>query len=192
MDNEFNLEAVINGESEVTRRFIAKHHPVLKRVLIKYTGDSDCDDILQEAWLKIFSKLHQFKREAGIQTWMIRIVLNCAHNHYRKQANQNNHHEPIEQTHFSSQGSWSHMLNEWHHQRPEDLASYQETINIIENTVASLPSNQKKVLILADIENFSVDKICNVTQLSVSNVRVQLHRARQRVLLAIDKHQMSK
>jgi RNA polymerase sigma-70 factor (ECF subfamily) len=64
----------------------------------------------------------------------------------------------------------------------------QETRSIIFRTIESLSPNQQQVIRLRDVDGFSAEEVCNMLQLSESNQRVLLHRARERVRQALDSY----
>ncbi len=59
---------------------------------------------------------------------------------------------------------------------------------VLERAIEALPELQRTVLTLRDAEGLSFDEICNVLELSASNARVLLHRARRRLWAAVDFH----
>jgi len=71
---------------------------------------------------------------------------------------------------------------------PETQLLGQETRGIIFRTIESLSPNQQQVIRLRDVDGFSAEEVCNMLQLSESNQRVLLHRARERVRQALDSY----
>ncbi len=158
-------------------------------MLIHFTGNPDTDDILQEVWLKIFRSLHQFNYDANLKTWMIRIVINTAKSSYRKQTNKTSQEAySLDDGYFDEKGHWDRTLVDWDASTPEDLLARDELCQILDATMKRLPDMQHQALVLNDIEGVKLKEICNILETSASNVRVQLHRARQQLLLAVNRY----
>lgn len=182
------IEKVLNGDPVAKRDLIKQHHLTLKKIILKYAGNEHCDDILQETWINIFKNIHSFKHQSDIQTWMVRIAINAA-NHFHNKSAQLRTNQNIDDQHdlFHENGSWKHPLHKWSHSAsPEEIHSSDQLSAIIDREIAALPEQQKAVLTLHDIENINFEKICNILDISNSNVRVLLHRARQQILVKVD------
>jgi RNA polymerase sigma-70 factor (ECF subfamily) len=82
---------------------------------------------------------------------------------------------------FDDQGRWSEPPTGWHHHTPEALLTETELRACIEKHVQRLPPDQQSVLRLREFEGMELKDIAAATELSEGNVRVLLHRARQRL-----------
>jgi len=193
MDDSEILTQVISGNPMAKRKLIEKNYLVLKKIIIKYAGFEFHEDILQETWIKIFNNIHTFQHKSDIQTWMIRIAFNVANTHHRKETSSNtNHYDNIEDVLFNQNGSWKKPLNSWQSSSPEENYSRDQLQDILDQEIVKLPDSQKSVLTLHDIEGLNIKTICNILEISESNIRVLLHRARQQLLLRVDAYYKEK
>ena len=92
---------------------------------------------------------------------------------------------------FRADGHWETPAPDWHMESPEQLLEEQQLQKCIEFTLEQLSPNQKAVFTLRDLEQQSLDEICNILQLNDSNVRVLLHRARLKLMQVIDRYQVT-
>jgi RNA polymerase sigma-70 factor, ECF subfamily len=69
---------------------------------------------------------------------------------------------------------------------PEDTLLSEETLNLVRQTIEGLPQNQRSVITLHDVEELSSQEICNILEISETNQRVLLHRARAKVRQALE------
>jgi RNA polymerase sigma-70 factor (ECF subfamily) len=73
------IRAVLSGDTEAYRALVVRHSPALFRVAFRITGnEADADEVVQEAFLRGYQKLHSFQFRAGFGTWIYRIAVNCA------------------------------------------------------------------------------------------------------------------
>ncbi len=82
---------------------------------------------------------------------------------------------------------WAEPPQRWDEDTPEKLLLRKESVALIHEAMAELPPNQRAVLTLRDVEEFDSEEVCNVLQISESNQRVLLHRARSKVRRALEK-----
>jgi RNA polymerase sigma-70 factor, ECF subfamily len=83
-------------------------------------------------------------------------------------------------------GHWNSFPASWGTPEARLLAS--ETIGYLRAAVDGLPTGQKAVVTLRDVEGWSADEVCNALQISESNQRVLLHRGRSRVRRALEQY----
>ena len=180
------LSRVLSHDETAIRDFIENYHLILKRVIIKYSGSQGYEDILQETWIKVFNNLHKFNQQSDIQTWMIRIAINVANTfHHKKSSQYQFQADDMDKILFDVKGHWKQPLINWPH-TPEQQHERDQLQQVIDEEIMQLPENQKAVLMMHDIQGINFKNICNALEISESNVRVLLHRARQQVLLRVD------
>jgi RNA polymerase sigma-70 factor, ECF subfamily len=89
---------------------------------------------------------------------------------------------------FASSGSWARPPGQWAAATPEELVLRAETHAALESAIAALPAVQRAVITMRDVEGFPAEDVCNVLELSETNQRVLLHRARTRIRAALSEH----
>ena len=166
---------------------------VVARAII---GDSLAEEVAQEAWVSIYRALPSFEGRSSIKTWIFTIVSNEAKTRLRKESRlvRMNEMEEVIPAYlngkrFNNNGSWSSPPPLWDIESPEKLLENEQLRQCIEKTIELLPDVQKSVFLLRDIEQQSLEEICNILDISNSNARVLLHRARVRIMQIIDQYQ---
>ena len=91
-------------------------------------------------------------------------------------------------TEGSGVGHWKVPPEHWEADTPERVLLSKECREHIEAAIASLPLTQRQVITLRDLEGVSSDDICNILQISETNQRVLLHRARTKVRAILDRY----
>lgn len=182
------VKRILNQDESAKRELIQTNHLTLKKVILQYAGEKDHEDILQEAWIKIFTNLHKFAFKSKLQSWMIRIAINTANTHHRKRSNSTkDDFACFEDYAFKEDGHWQEVIQNWQ-ASPEQDHNANKLQEIINQELCCLPEAQKSVLLLHDSQGYSFQDICNILDISSSNVRVLLHRARQQLMLKVDQY----
>src|SRR5438309_2245682 len=91
----------------------------------------------------------------------------------------------FDQQHARWPGHWASPPARWD-ELPEEHLSGRETLDSLKTAIEQLPSKQRQVIVLRDIEGWDADDVCQLLELSEANQRVLLHRARSKVRQALE------
>ena len=133
-------------------------------VCLRYAQTTlEAEDILQNGFIKVFTKHHLYDGKGSLEGWVKRIMVNTAIESYRQSKEKftdsiEEHHENTIHSHFSS-----------------DLTSYKDLLKLIKE----LPQGYRTVFNLFAIEGYSHKEIAEMLQISEGNSKSQLSRARQ-------------
>ena len=140
-------------------------------------NDADAQDVAQEAILKAFANLRQFRGESKFSTWLIQITVNEARMRQRKQ-----HAELFEPI----AGSKDRMKKAAY--TPRDFADWREIPSealerseiraLLAKALASLAQKYREVFLLRDVEHMSIEETAEVLNISIASVKTRLLRAR--------------
>jgi len=184
VDNEeFDISALRQKNPEAFKELIRRFHPLLLSLVRPMVGDGAAEEIAQEAWIKVYDAIDRFEGRSQLKTWVSAIALNEARMHLRKHKQENSLTESMGEEgaldgKFRNDGSWRAAPMEWRSASVDDLLMRDNLIECIEKTMNQLPVNQSALLRLRDIEGLTFDAICNELDITASNARVLLHRAR--------------
>ena len=184
LDDAKIVNRILGGDKELFEILIRRYNQVLYRTIRSYlTHEPEVEDIMQNTYLKAFSKLHQFRGEAAFSTWLIRIGINEALLRIRSGKRQkiiNLTDDTVPEKVLSL------------HENPETNVIYMETQYLIEKSIDQLPEKYRIVYVLKEIEGMDTDEIAGCLNLSASNVKVRLHRARKLLKETIYKYTVEK
>lgn len=171
------IEKVLNGEKEIYELIMRRYNQRMFRVARAIVKDDDAaEDAVQDAYIKAYLHLQNFKGNAAFSTWLTKILINdaIAKNNYRNKIiyldpvpSENNEAE------FYTTESSSNMKN------PEQHAINNELSAHLEKVIDSLPDKYRVVYIMREIENMSTIDTADILNLSESNVKVRLNRAKE-------------
>jgi RNA polymerase sigma-70 factor (ECF subfamily) len=160
---------------------------------------------VQEAWLGALHGLGRFEGRAALRTWLYRIVANTARTHAVREARslpfsavefereaESGHEPALNPARFQGSdgqypGGWVAFPASWPSE-PESALLSAEARDLIGATIAALPTGQRVVISLRDVEGWDSAEVCSVLELSETNQRVLLHRARSKVRAALENY----
>jgi RNA polymerase sigma-70 factor (ECF subfamily) len=185
-DDKALLEGLRSGRSDAFQQAIEQYSASMLATARSIAGSANAEDIVQDAWLTVFQRVDTFEQRASFRTWLQRIVANRAISHLRSHSREVSQ-AAIEDNSsssawFDAAGSWIQPPTRWHVDSPDALLEADELQNCLEKHLQQLPENQRRVLVLRDIQQMALDDICNELTLSASNARVLLHRGRTRLM----------
>lgn len=186
---------ILAGEAAALRLLIEREHATLLRFARAITRDDDlAQEVVQDAWIRIHRSLATFEKRSSLRTWMARIVINRAKTLAVRAARwvpfaeeAEAHEDAVDLASFTQRGFWRESPSRWHAETPERLLDRQQVTAAIEAEIAELPTAQRAVLTLRDLEGWDSQEVCNALEISESNQRVLLHRARSRVRAGLAK-----
>lgn len=172
------------GDHEAFRAIMQRCNQRLFRVARAVVrDDAEAEDVLQEAYARAFAAFGGFRGEAGVATWLTRIVLNEAHGRLRKRRN-TVELEAVEEAQASAE-----VLNfpgAAVSDDPEADAARGQIRRILEQAVDELPEPFRLVFILREVEELSVEETATHLGINPETVKTRLHRARKRLREALD------
>lgn len=195
LSEEEILRRLLDGDDAVFSAVFSLHYNAMQSVAYAIAGGVIADEVVQEAWMSALRALPKFEGRSSLKSWLIRIVANEAKTRRRKE-NRSVSLESMQESwatdpRFAENSHWNNPSSQWHGDTPEELLSAQELKDCIEKNMEKLPENQLAALRLRDSAGLSMDELCNILEVSSSNVRVLLHRARDKVLQVIDHFQIT-
>ena len=170
------IAAVLAGNSQVFHELIRPYErSVYVMALSLLKNEADAEDAAQEAFLKAYRNLKGFRAEAKFSTWLISIVLNEARSRLRRKSTvkMESLDEPQdEQGHVSPA-----LLRDWR-EIPSEAVERHEVRAMLQEAISDLPPIYREIFLLRDVEELSIDESATALGISVSAVKVRLHRAR--------------
>ena len=191
------LAALRAGDERAFAGLVDELSPGLLRLARVYVStDAAAEEVVQDTWLGVIKGLDRFEGRAALKTWIFRILVNVARTRGVRDARSipfssiltgaDGDEPALDPDRFvgahSSRGHWAIAPTPW----PEEAAGTAESLRLVDDTVAQLPESQRAVITLRDIVGCSAEETCNALDLSETNQRVLLHRARSRVRAALE------
>jgi RNA polymerase sigma-70 factor (ECF subfamily) len=144
--------------------------------------DAEAEDVLQEAYTRAFAAIAGFRGEAGMATWLTRIVLNEGHDRLRRRR------ATVDLDEIEPAQARGQMLSFPGPvaANPEADAARAQIRRLIEAALDDLPEAFRLVFILREVEELSVEETAAHLSIRPETVKTRLHRARRRLRDALD------
>ncbi|MCJ1880401.1 RNA polymerase sigma factor [Pseudomonas nitroreducens] len=190
-DNEL-LSRLLAGDQQAFRTLVATYQGAMRAVAIAIVGSAHADEVVQDAWLAAVRNLDGFQGRSSLKTWLLTITANTAKSRLRKVRRDVSldelpaPHGSIDDSRFAADGHWRPAPLAWHEDSPEALLAEDELRQCLEKTLLSLSELQRSVLLLRERQGLELEEICNLLEVSLSNARVLLHRARLKVFATVE------
>ena len=165
------ISRVLLGKTEeyeiLVRRYNNMLYKTARGILSK---EADIEDAMQDAYIRAFEKLHQFRKEAKFSTWLTRILINCALQQVTKLKK-----EPLrlDELHENDFGSIEVMSEETPTEVSENLKK------ALESAIDHLPAKYRIVFMLREIEHKSTAETASLVDITEENVKIRLHRSKE-------------
>jgi RNA polymerase sigma-70 factor, ECF subfamily len=187
-DESALLAALRAGDERAFMELVTAYTPGMRRLALSFVRTSAlADDVVSEAWLAVLKGLDRFEGRSSLKTWIYRIVANIARTRAVREARSTpfsafaTADEPsVDPDRFAPDGHWDSPPEPWR------AILDSEARAVIDAAIATLPEQQRQVIELRDVEGWSSEEVRNVLELSETNQRVLLHRARSKVRAALE------
>ncbi len=178
-DEDFELVQAINsGRNELFPRLVAKYQQRLYNFGMRMCGDvHDAEDLVQETFLNVFRYLEGFRYETRFKNWMFRVATTTCLKAKRRPKHAPNRELSLEEFLPGEGEALPDQAPAWAHRPLEQLLN-EELANHIQQAILELPKKYRMVVVLRDQEGFSTEETAQILDISVSNAKVRLHRAR--------------
>ena len=164
------------GSYEAFEELVNRYENKIYRLGVNITGNSeDAEDVLQEAFLKAFQHLAEFREDSRFYTWLVRIAVNEALMKLRKI--RSNRTVPLEDEIGEDGDPIPRELADWK-PNPEQIFAQEEIESILREAAQKLPASYRTVFLLRDMEELSTAEAASVLGLTEGTVKARLFRAR--------------
>ena len=178
--NTISLESLKAGDREAFARLVDETSGHIYRVALQILGDEqDAEDVLQETYIKAFRSLPDFEGRSSLTTWLYRIAVNEALMMVRKRRPQTVSIE--ENSTFDAEAESESMQIVDFCCLPEGEFLSSESRRFLDQAIQNLPETLRVVFVMRDVEGLSIQETAEVLDLSESNVKTRLLRARLRL-----------
>lgn len=174
------VESVKNGNKAAFDLLVIKYQQRIINLVSRFVRNhSDALDVTQEAFIKAYRALPNFRGDSAFYTWLYRIAVNTAKNHLAQQSRRpsgiNADIDEVEQ--FEGETALTENAT------PERLMQRDQIESTVVNAIEGLPEDLKVAITLREVEGLSYEDIATVMECPIGTVRSRIFRARE----AIDK-----
>jgi RNA polymerase sigma-70 factor (ECF subfamily) len=204
-DGTFVLDTLRRGDESAFLTLVDRYSASLLRLALTYVHNRQiAEEVVQETWLGVLLGLNRFEGRSALKTWIYRILINTAKTRAQREGRsvplsaldefdlelEGPSVEPdrfLSPNHPQWPGHWVSLPPSWD-DVPEERLLAQETRAFLREAINALPMQQREVVTLRDIEGWPAEEVCNILEISETNQRVLLHRARSKIRRALERY----
>lgn len=176
MKEEDVIQRVLDGEKELFEILVRRNNQKLYRVVRSYLkNEAEIEDVMQNSYIKAYTKLYQFNQESQFSTWLIRIAINESLARIKEKG------KVLHLNNFAATANddFDLEIRDQHNLNPHEKMAQKETKQLLETAIDQLGIKYRTVYIMKEIEEMSLKEVAAVLDISLANVKIRLHRAKK-------------
>jgi RNA polymerase sigma-70 factor (ECF subfamily) len=191
-----DLEQLQKQDHAAFKALVVRYQTRLLLVARAIVGDTWAEEVVQDSWLAAYKALPEFQGRSAVSTWLITIVRNTATTRLRKERRlvssdtgfgaDADDESFLDADRFTPTGKWANQFGSWGADSASAFLDQQELQHLIHTAISRLPVQQRAILMMRDMQQMGVPDVCNILDISHSNARVLLHRARLKLFETIN------
>jgi RNA polymerase sigma-70 factor (ECF subfamily) len=198
------IDALRRGDEAAFADLVDDLSPALLRVALAHVPSrAVAEEVVGDTWLGVIKGIDRFEGRSSLRTWIFQILLNNARTRgtrerrtlpfsfFGRRGEEGRDEPAVDPSRFVGRrgehpGAWARPPVEWG--APEEKLESDAVRTVLLNAIAGLPPRQRDVITLRDIQGYSSAEARNILDLSETNQRVLLHRARSKVRAALEEY----
>ncbi len=174
------VQRVQRGDKRAFDLLVLKYQRKIMRLLARMIKEpSEIEDVAQEAFIKAYRAIPQFRGESAFYTWLYRIAINTARNwqasHNRRPVAAHGNNENEDGETFDQFDTLSDLST------PESLMASRQVVETVNAAIAALPEELRAAIVLREIEGMSYEDIAQSMGCPIGTVRSRIFRAREAI-----------
>ena len=163
-----------NGDEGAFKFLMTKYYPRVYASLFAYTKSrEDSEDLTQLTFIKVWQKINSFRGDSAFFTWIYRIAINLAKNHFASSASKK------DKVNISSDDLEIDIPS---YENPEISLMHKQSLQNIQSYVKTLPESLKTAFTLREVDGKSYEEISVITNTPIGTVRSRIFRARESII----------
>jgi RNA polymerase sigma-70 factor (ECF subfamily) len=165
------------GEEQAYVQLVRRYKHRLTNFVYRHLGEMDeAADVVQEAFVRVYSHRNAYHEGARFTTWLYRIALNLATSELRRQTRRRRYLKEGLLSGFAVREGELDLLD--HSRRPDSFAESILTFELVQKALLQISPPLREVIILREIENMSYEEIVEITGVELGTVKSRINRAR--------------
>jgi RNA polymerase sigma-70 factor (ECF subfamily) len=172
------LRRLRDRDERAFRELIDAHRDRVFNITYRMLGNhAEAQDVAQEVFIAVFKTIDQFREESKFSTWLYRVTVNHCKNRIKYLARRHDRdRDELDETSREQNGAISGAPPR--HVQPDRALEGAQMEKLLQEAIASLDDDHRTVVILRDVEDLSIEEICEITNVPDGTVKSRLHRAR--------------
>ena len=180
------LRRLRDRDERAFRELVETHRDRVFNITYRMLGDrAEAEDVAQEVFISVFKTIDTFREEAKFSTWLYRVTVNHCKNRIKYLARRHDRdRDELDETSHETNGA----AGVPRHVQPDRALEGAQLEVLLQEAIANLDDDHRIVVVLRDIEDLSIEEICEITGLPDGTVKSRLHRARLALRKRLQRH----
>jgi RNA polymerase sigma-70 factor (ECF subfamily) len=171
------LTRLRSRDERAFRELIDAHRDRVYNICYRMLGNRhESEDVAQEVFITVFKTIDTFREEAKFSTWLYRVAVNHCKNRIKYLARR--HDRDREEIDDHAAGTNGTPIAAPAPSAPDRALEGAQMEHLLQEAIAALDDDQRIVVVLRDVEDLSIEEICEITGMPDGTVKSRLHRAR--------------
>ncbi len=172
------LRRLRDRDERAFRELIDQHRDRVFNITYRMLGNrAEAEDVAQEVFITVFKTIESFREESKFSTWLYRVTVNHCKNRIKYLARRHERdRDELDETNGATNGAVNGAPVRV--AQPDKALASAQMEKLLQQAIADLDDDQRAVVILRDVEDLSIEEICEITGLPDGTVKSRLHRAR--------------
>ena|SRR5687768_16668251 len=172
------LRRLRDRDEKAFRELIDDHRDRVFNITFRMLGNRhEAEDLAQEVFIKVFKQIDSFRGDSKLSTWLYRVAVNECKNRIKYLARR--HDRDRDELDETTQGAGVNgTIGGPMPSSPDRALESAQMEKLLQEAIATLEEDQRIVVVLRDVEDLSIEEICDITGLPDGTVKSRLHRAR--------------
>jgi len=182
------LRRLRDRDERAFRELLETHRDRVYNITFRMLGNrAEAEDVAQEVFITVFKTIDQFREESKFSTWLYRVAVNHCKNRIKYLARRHDRDrdeldETSQQTNGAIAGTPPRTA------QPDRALEGAQMEAVLQEAIKTLDDEHRIVVVLRDIEDLSIEEICDITGLPDGTVKSRLHRARLALRKKLQRH----
>ncbi len=183
MNDNVIVERVRNGDKQAFNLLVAKYQYKIQNLVGRFIKDrSEQEDVTQEAFIKAYRAIANFRGDSAFYTWLYRIAVNSAKNHLVSAGRR----PPAQGVDLDETAALGLTEGLTEINSPEAILQNDQLVTVIRQAIEALPEELRQAITLREFDGLSYEDIATVMDCPIGTVRSRIFRARESIEQAMN------
>ena len=180
------LRRLRDRDERAFRELIETHRDRVFNIVFRMLGHRhEAEDVAQEVFITVFKTIETFRGDSKFSTWLYRVAVNHSKNRIKYLARRHDRdRDELDENSNGPNGAIGGSVPS----APDRALESVQMEKLLQDAIATLDEEQRVVVVLRDVEDLSIEEICEITGLPDGTVKSRLHRARLVLRKKLQRH----
>jgi len=183
------LKRLRDRDERAFRELLETHRDRVYNITFRMLGNrAEAEDVAQEVFITVFKTIDTFREEAKFSTWLYRVAVNHCKNRIKYLARRHDRDQDELDEAAANDATAAAVTAPRPSPRPDKALEGAQTEQMLQEAIAELDEEHRVLVVLRDVEDLSIEEICEITGLPDGTIKSRLHRARMALRKKLQRH----